>query len=197
MTKTLVLEFKDLTPLNRSEKFEKAIVAVSKHIGMPVMVEHKHDEKRGEPFIFVSQEDLTVKWYDYFDYATKSVYEFVADYFGLPIQNVVQKAGELMHKGRIIYEPETGRPIKKADWEAFVKALERVVNQRFAGTGKRIILDGQTLGRMLDRMLKYSKLPEVTLTKLSDMKYSGKTYEWISKDVTNIRKVFGSDIREN
>lgn len=196
MNKTIVLEFTDITPQNRKEKLAKAISIVSKQIGIPAVIEHSHNEKKGEPFNFKAAEDLTVHWYDYFEYATNSVYTFVADYLGLPIQNVVQKADDpLVHKGRIIFNPDTGEPIKKSDWEKFVKALERVVNGRFAGTGKRIILDSQALGRILDRMLKYSKVQEVADAPLAGIKYAGKTFDWIKDDVSNLKKTF-ADIRE-
>lgn len=196
MNKTIVLEFTDITPQNRKEKLAKAISVVSKQIGIPAVIEHSHDDKKGEPFNFKAAEDITIHWYDYFEYATSSVYTFVADYLGLPIQNVVQKADDpLVHKGRIIFNPDSGEPIKKSDWEKFVKALERVVNGRFAGTGKRIILDSQALGRILDRMLKYSKVQEVADTPLAGIKYAGKTFDWIKDDVSNLKKTFG-DIRE-
>ena len=196
VNKSIRFDFTDITESNKKEKLEKAVKVLSEQLGVPIAVEHKHDEKKGEPFNFKAAEDLTVHWYDYFEYATNSVYTFVADYLGLPIQNVVQKADDpLIHKGRIIFNPDSGEPIKKSDWEKFVKALERVVNGRFAGTGKRIILDSQALGRILDRMLKYSKVQEVADAPLAGIKYAGKTFDWIKDDVSNLKKTF-ADIRE-
>lgn len=192
MNKTVVLEFTNITPQNCRYKFEKAIHAVSKQLGIPVYVEKQNTEHTGEAFAFASQEQLTYKWYDYFNNAIKEVYYFVADYFDLPIQNVLQKAGELIHRGQILYSPETGKPIKKADWDRFVKALEKILNQKFKGSGEKIVLESKALGKLLDRMLKYNKLPEVKDISLSDIRYSNKTFDYIAESTKTAEKVFGA-----
>lgn len=192
MNKTVVLEFTNITPQNCRYKFEKAIHAVSKQLGIPVSVEKQNTEHTGEAFAFASQEQLTYKWYDYFNNAIKEVYYFVADYFDLPIQNVLQKAGKLIHRGQIIYSPETGKPIKKADWDRFVKALEKILNQKFNGSGEKIVLESKVLGKLLDRMLKYNKLPEVKDISLSDIRYSNKTFDYIAESTKTAEKVFGA-----
>lgn len=192
MNKTVVLEFTNITPQNCRYKFEKAIHAVSKQLGIPVSVEKQNTEHTGEAFAFASQEQLTYKWYDYFNNAIKEVYYFVADYFDLPIQNVLQKAGELIHRGQILYSPETGKPIKKADWDRFVKALEKILNQKFDGSGEKIVLESKALGKLLDRMLKYNKLPEVKDISLSDIRYSNKTFDYIAESTKTAEKVFGA-----
>lgn len=192
MNKTVVLEFTNITPQNCRYKFEKAIHAVSKQLGIPVSVEKQNTEHTGEAFAFSSQEQLTYKWYDYFNNAIKEVYYFVADYFDLPIQNVLQKAGELIHRGQILYSPETGKPIKKADWDRFVKALEKILNQKFNGSGEKIVLESKALGKLLDRMLKYNKLPEVKDISLSDIRYSNKTFDYIAESTKTAEKVFGA-----
>lgn len=192
MNKTVVLEFTNITPQNCRYKFEKAIHAVSKQLGIPVSVEKQNTEHTGEAFAFSSQEQLTYKWYDYFNNAIKEVYYFVADYFDLPIQNVLQKAGELIHRGQILYSPETGKPIKKADWDKFVKALEKILNQKFNGSGEKIVLESKALGKLLDRMLKYNKLPEVKDISLSDIRYSNKTFDYIAESTKTTEKVFGA-----
>lgn len=192
MNKTVVLEFTNITPQNCRYKFEKAIHAVSKQLGIPVSVEKQNTEHTGEAFAFASQEQLTYKWYDYFNNAIKEVYYFVADYFDLPIQNVLQKAGELIHRGQILYSPETGKPIKKADWDRFVKALEKILNQKFNGSGEKIVLESKALGKLLDRMLKYNKLPEVKDISLTDIRYSNKTFDYIAESTKTAEKVFGA-----
>lgn len=192
MNKYVVLEFINITPQNCRYKFEKAIHAVSKQLGIPVSVEKQNTEHTGEAFAFASQEQLTYKWYDYFNNAIKEVYYFVADYFDLPIQNVLQKAGELIHRGQILYSPETGKPIKKADWDRFVKALEKILNQKFNGSGEKIVLESKALGKLLDRMLKYNKLPEVKDISLSDIRYSNKTFDYIAESTKTAEKVFGA-----
>ena len=192
MNKTIILEFKNITPLNCRMKFEKAIHAVSRQLGVPVAVERQFSEK-GEAFEFCSQEELTYKWYDFFSQTIKDVYDYVVSAFGLPESNVIQKAGELRHKGQILYSPETGEPIKKADWDRFVRELEKLLNKKLEGVGGRIVLDSRTLGRLLDRMLKYNKFPEVKDIPLLEIRYSGKTLEKIAESTASMVKTFGAE----
>lgn len=191
VNKSILFEFTDLTPNNRKDKIEKAVRILSKQLGVPVAVERLHEHK-GEAFAFKAQEELTYKWADYLNNATKEVYGFVCAYFDLPVQNILQKADVLRHKGQILYSPETGKPIKKSDWDNFVKALEKILNRKYGETGKKIVLDSQSLGRLLDRMLKYNKLPEVKDVKLSDIRYSGKSFSYIAESARNAEKVFGA-----
>lgn len=188
--KSILFEFTDLNERNKKQKLEKAIRVLSKQLGVPVELEHK--EHKGEAFAFKAQEELTYKWADYLNNATKEVYGFVCAYFDLPVQNILQKADVLRHKGQILYSPETGKPIKKSDWDNFVKALEKMLNRKYGETGKKIVLDSQSLGRLLDRMLKYNKLPEVKDVKLSDIRYSGKSFSYIAESARNAEKVFGA-----
>lgn len=193
VNKSIQFDFVNITPLNRKYKFEKAIRVLSKQLGIPVEIERKNTEHNGEAFAFKAQKELTYAWYDYFSQSIKDVYKYVIDTFGLPECNLIQKAGELKHKGQILYSPETGEPIKKADWDRFVKGLEKVLDQRFGGAGKKIVLDSRTLGRLLDRMLKYNKLPEVKDISIPEIKYSGKTFETIVESAKTAEKVFGAE----
>lgn len=190
VNKSIQLDFVNITPMNSRAKLEKAVHVLARTLGVPVEVVKKESEEKGEAFAFKSQEELTCKWCDYFSQSVKDVYQYVIQTFGLPESNVVQKAGELRHKGQIIYSPETGKPIKKADWDNFVKGLEKLLNKKFGGAGKKITVDSRVLGRLLDRMLKYSKLPEVKDIKLSDIKYSGKTFDTIAESA---EKVLGAE----
>lgn len=192
MNKTVILEFKNITPLNCRMKFEKAIHAVSRQLGIPVAVERQFSE-RGETFEFRSQEELTYQWYDYFSQAIKDIYSCVAYAFGLPESNVIQKAGELRHKGQILYSPETGEPIKKADWDMFVKELEKLLNKKFKGVSSKIVLDSRTLGRLLDRMLKYNKFSEVKDVPLLGIRYSGKTFGKIAESTVSVVKTLETE----
>ena len=191
VNKSIQFDFVNITPLNRKYKFEKAIRVLSKQLD--IEIERKNTDHNGEAFAFKAQKELTYAWYDYFSQSIKDVYKYVIDTFGLSESNVIQKAGELKHKGQILYSPETGEPIKKADWDRFVKGLEKVLDKRFGGAGKKIVLDSRTLGRLLDRMLKYNKLPEVKDISIPEIKYSGKTFETIVESAKVAEKVFGAE----
>jgi len=190
------LSITDITPQNRRIKMLKAVRALSQRLGVPVSVtgrkqQHSH---AGEPFLYRANEELIYKWYNRFSAAVNDTYNFVVSYFGLPEVRIIAKADVLKHKGKIIYSPETGEPIKLDDWKKFVKLLEEFLNRKMKDTDKKIILDSKALGRILNRMLKYNTLDEVKKLPLDDIKYRGKTFDWISDNIKNMRTAMGEEL---
>jgi hypothetical protein len=190
------LSIRNITPKNRKVKFAKAIRSVAQYLGVPVSIGSKdasaHTHGTGEPFLFRSHEELIYKWYHIFSSALDETYNFVISYFGLPEMRIISKADPdrvLTHKGKIIYSPETGEPIKLKEWEAFVALLEKFLNRKLKDADKKIILDSKALGKILNRMLKYNKLPDVTTLPLDKIKYRGKTLSWISESIKNMSVV--------
>jgi hypothetical protein len=189
------LSITDITPQNKKAKVLKAVRALSQRLGVPVSVEgRKKQHNHGEPFLFRSHEELIYKWYNHFSTAVNDTYNFVASYFGLPEVRIISKADILRYKGKIIYSPETGEPIKQRDWDEFVKLLERFLNRKMKDTDKKIILDSKALGRILNRMLKYNRLDDIKTLPLDDIKYRGKTFDWISDSVKNMRTAMGEEL---
>jgi hypothetical protein len=189
------LSFKGITPKNRKAKILKAVRALSERLGVPVSVEERKKHTHGaEPFFYRAHEELIYKWYNFFSSALDAAYSFAVSYFGLPEVRVVSKADVLRYKGKIVYSPENGEPIKQQDWDEFVKLLEKFLNRRLKGADKKIILDSKALGRILNRMLKYNRLDDVKAFSLEDIKYRGKTLDWISDSVKNMRTAMGEEL---
>jgi hypothetical protein len=183
-----------VTEKNKHLKMQKAVRILSRQLGVPVVPRERHEHDGKEPFIFRAHEGLIYRWYNFFSAAMDETYNFVLSYFGLPDVRIISKAGELRHRGKIIYSPETGEPIKESEWDSFVKLLENFLNRKLKGTDKRIILDSKALGHILDRMLKYNKYDEVTALPLENVKYHGKTLDWISDSVKNMRTALGEGL---
>ena len=195
VNKSIRFEFENITPTNKYEKMEKAVRCLSKALRVPIGIEKS--EKRGEGFVFKAQEDLTTKWDKFFDDYTKSVYEFVTSYFGLPKaeNTTVKKAisdDVLTHKGKVLYECESGKPIKKADWDKFVKNLEKFMNKNLKDSEKKIILNSTALSKVLNRMLQYNTFDAVKQLPLMDLNYNDKSFDWISDSVKNMQNAFGN-----
>jgi len=189
VNKSVRFEFENITKVNKYEKMEKAVRALSKVLNVPIGIEKS--ERKGEGFVFKAQEDLTSKWDKFFDDYTKSVYEALTSYFGLPKMTLVSKSDVLTHKGKVLYSPETGQPIKKTDWDKFVKNLERFMNKGLKDSEKKIILDSVSMGKVLDRMLEYNSLEAVKQMHMSDLAYNEKSFDWISESVKNMKNTFG------
>lgn len=147
----------------------------------------------GEAFNFKSQEELTDTFVKELTQKTNSVYQFVIDYFDLPEIRVVSKAN-LKYKGKIIYNPETGKPIQKSEWNKFVEGLEKFLNRNYNGIGERIVLSAETLGILLERLSKNQDLKTLKNMPLSELSYKGKKLEWISQTASNMKDVFGETV---
>lgn len=170
------------------ERVEKALRTMSMSFGVP------EKANKGELFFFRAQEDLTNKWYAYFAEVVRNTYNFTTDYFGLPKKTVMSKSENLTYKGKILYYPETGEPIKNADWEKFTKNLEKFLNRSISNQAEKIILQSQALGKILDRMLKYNTLEAVKKIRLNEITYHGKSFDWISDSVKNMKNVLGESL---
>ncbi|MGI5057335.1 hypothetical protein [Treponema socranskii] len=170
------------------ERVEKALRTMSMSLGVP------EKANKGELFFFRAQEDLTNKWYAYFAEVVRNTYNFTTDYFGLPKKTVMSKSENLTYKGKILYYPETGEPIKNADWEKFTKNLEKFLNRSVSNPAEKIILQSQALGKILDRMLKYNTLEAVKKIRLNKITYHGKSFDWISDSVKNMKNVLGESL---
>lgn len=148
---------------------------------------------KGEAFIYRSQEELTDRIVSELTEKTKSVYSFLISYFGLPEVRIISKA-DLKYKGKILYDPESGKPISQAEWKKFVAAIEKFLNRNYTGVGKKIVLSAESLGRILERLSKTNSFEAIQKMPLSGLKYGGKTFDWISNDIKNMQNTFGESI---
>ena len=165
-------------------KIDKALRLASFSLDVPLK-----SAKGGEGFVFKAQEDLTDRWCAFFSKVVRGVYDFVINCFGLPEITVMSKSENLTWKGKVLYSPESGEPIKKSEWDSFVKTLEKFLNRNISNAAERIVLDSTALGKVLDRMLKTNTLEAVRKMRLAELKYANKTFDWISDNVKNMRSV--------
>lgn len=168
-------------------KIEKAVHSLA------FTLDTKVKTSRGEAFIYASQENLTNQIVNEITEKTKKIYNFVISFFDLPEITIVRKAN-LIHKGKIIYNPETGEPVKKAEWDKFVEELEKMLNKNYMGYGEKIVLKGETLGLILDRLAKTNSFEAIQKKKLSDIVYKRKHFDWISDDIKNLKTIIGEPI---
>jgi len=167
-------------------KIEKAVRSLSFSLNEPLKA------AKGEVFTYKCQEELTNRIVQELTNKTREVYQFVINYFGLPEMTIVQKA-YLQYKGKIIFNPETGKPVKKSDWKKFVEALEKLLT-RYNGTGEKIVLSAQSLGMILERLSKTNSIEAIKKMKLDDIKYNHRSFDWISESVKNMTNIFGETL---
>lgn len=181
---TINIKLKDYS----SERIEKALRTMAMSLSVPLKA------AKGEIFFYQAQEDLTDKWCMFFSELVRNTYDYVTDYLDLPKKTVMSKSDILTHKGKILYNPSTGEPIKQSDWNKFVGNLEKFLNRNIKDVEKKIILESKSLSKILDRMLKYNTLEAVKKLRLEGLQYRGKSFDWISENVKNMQNVFGESL---
>ena len=149
---------------------------------------------KGEAFTFQCHKDMMAKINSELSQLSLKTYHFVQEFLGLPEIATMSKAEHLRWRGKLIYSPETGKPITQKEWKAFVEALEKFMNRNYSGLGERWTLSAEAMGRLLDRMVRYQSFDTVTKTPLNTFKYGTKTYDWISESVKNLKTTMGDSL---
>ena len=176
----------------RISNFDKSKIEKAVH-KMAFSLDTKVKTSKGEAFTYKAQEQLTDRFVDELTKKTKYVYNFLIEYFGLPEIRIVSKA-DVMYHGKIIYNPETGQPLTKKEWDDFVNALEKFLNRNYTGIGEKIVLSAQSLGRILERLSQTQSFEQIQKLTLDDIRYKRKTFDWISESSKNMKNVFGESV---
>ena len=177
-----------ITDFDRS-KIEKAVHKVALSLDADVLASSK-----GESFVYESQKEITERFYKKVTDSARAVYNFVISYFDLPDIRIISKAGELKHKGKILYNPETGKPIKESEWKKFIVELEKFLNRNYSGVGEKIVLSAESLGIILDRLSKTNSLEAIRKMSLSTLKTKRYDVDWVSESIKNMKDKFGDVI---
>jgi hypothetical protein len=190
----LEVSIQNITPENRKVKFAKAIKAVSKHLKVPVDIGHKHT---GEPYLYPIQQELSDQWTGYYSGILKKIYKAVVEALDLPpvevetMRKALGDSGILRYHGKVIYNPETGQPLKNKDFDDLIEGIQKFLNRNTKDISKQILLDSAAIEKLLRRMAKYQSSPDMARLKLDTMKYRGKTFDWIRSDIKNLESVTG------
>lgn len=174
MNKSITIDFVDLNNKNKTQKFNKAMGIIAYQLGIQKSGSKK--EYKGEGFYFDSQKQLTEKWLKYFDQLTRDIYKTLCTVLGLPESTVITKA-DVIYKGKVLYTPELGLPLKQSDLDRLVKAITKVLNKN-KKAGETLVKESQVLGRLLE---KYYQANQQNARKLSldDLKAKNAKFDTI------------------
>jgi hypothetical protein len=184
----------NITPQNRKAKFVKAVRAVSRALKTPVEITAKHG---GEPYLYPIQRELSDYWTGYYSRLLQEVYKAACNALDLPetqvetLRKALGGSGILKYRGKVIYSPETGRPLKNRDFDALIEAIQKFLNRNTKDLSKQILLDSAAIEKLLRRMAKYQSSADMARLKLDGMKYRGKTFDWIRADIRNLNQALG------
>lgn len=149
----------------------------------------------GEAFNYKAQEELTDRFVNELTEKTKNLYSLLVVWLGLPEVRILSKAN-LTYKGKILYNPESGEPIKQSEWKKFIKTVEDFLSKNYSMTGERIVLSAEALGRILERMSKTNSLEAVKKMKLENLSAGHRKFDWITDSVKNMKDTFGNSFTD-
>lgn len=207
----IILEINNVTKENRFYKFTKAIKAVAEQLDLPIGVETV--EKQKTKCIYPIQEELLNYWTLFYKKLLDELYLSIVNIFDLPsisVENlkksnsfIMQKANEmnnikpLMYNGKILYNVDTGKPIDKKDFDAFIKTIEAFLNQNTKDVSKHITLDSVAISKILKRLAKYSTTKKMQELNLNNLKFKEKTFDWIREEYKNLNNVLEKPLTRN
>lgn len=190
------LTVKDIREDNRKEKYLTAVSSLAKAMRVPIVVKPKLDEDKQEKYPYQAYKDLVAKWAIYYSGVLDTIYRTVCHAFDLPLVTTLSKAADsdpLIYKGKVLYSPETGKPITQKQWREIIEAIEKFLNRKMQEPEKKMVLEASALGRILDRMLKYNTWEAIEKLKLEEIKYKRHSWEWLTADEKNLARTFGMD----
>lgn len=198
--KEIRLIVKNIKDENRREKFQSAVESLAKAMYIPLTVKPRERET-GEAFAYECQGDLVKQWTDYFASSLDNVYKEVTKLLDLPSVSTFSKSIKdddwtgipsseaIIFRGKILFNPENGKPILRDDFRKIIKAIERFLNKRLGPADKKIVLNSISLGRVLARRLMDMPAEELQKMRLKNIHLEDKTYEWINKNESWLNKI--------
>ena len=194
----LELTITDINIENYREKLTKAIRKVTKYLGVPMSA--RQMEHTREPYFYQIQQELSDQWTNYYQGIIKKIYTAVITALDLPpvqietMNKALGDSGNLRYRGSIVYNPQTGQPIKIKEFRALIGSIEKFLNRNTSDIAKRIVLDSVSIGKLLQRMAKYQSTRAMDGLKLDELKYRGKTFNWIRSDIKNLTNTLGQPL---
>ena len=204
----IILEINNVTKENRYDKFTKAIKTVAQQLQLPVGVETV--EKSKSKCIYPIQEELLNYWTSFYKKLLDELYLSIVNIFDLPAISIestkksnnfiIQKANginninPLMFNGKILYNIDTGKPIDKKDFDAFIKAIEAFLNQNTKDVSKHITLDSVAISKILKRIARYSTTKRMQELSLDNLRFKEKTFDWIRDEYKNLNNILGEPV---
>ena len=203
MTREVRLTVKDINDSNRRLRFTQAVDNLAKAMKVPLTVKPR-DKERGEKFAFFAQADLAEKWNLMFADVMDEVYLSLCTGLELPRVTTFSKAigisdpeqappvsRAIIFRNRVVFNPETGLPIYREDFEKIIRAIERLLNRRLEKVDQKIVLNAVALGRVMARKLMKMSSAEIRKLRLKDLTHEGRNFDWISDSLAHQEKIMG------
>ena len=147
----------------------------------------------GESYFWKSQEELSTILSIKFGIITDKIYLTLCNYLGLPIVSSIRKSliddvrklhseDNLIIKGKVAFSPETGKPLKKKDFDRLIITIERFLNKNLKNTDKEIVLNNYVLGNLLAKLSTKNTEDLLRLLPQEEISYHDNPLPWYVED---------------
>lgn len=193
----------DINDSNRRPKFFRAVEGLAKAMDIPLTMRPR-DKENGEKFVYTAEEELVAAWRRDFADALDTIYLTVCHSLDLPkvttfskaigVQDPIQAlplSHAILYHNKVIFNPETGLPIYREDFNRIINAIERFLNKRLDPSAKKIVLNSVALGRVMARRLLKLDPAEIRKLKLKEVVYEEKPLDWIAESLERQNRLMG------
>jgi len=105
--------------------------------------------------------------------------------------DVLSKAADsdasLVFKGRIQYNPSTGRPIKQSDWKKLEEAIKKFLGAEVGSMQEKMISDSFWLGTLINRLNDETKRVKTSLKKIDLRDQDWSKFDYTDYDTDQIQ----------
>lgn len=191
---SITIRLLDVTEKNRKQKFFSTVEQLSKALNIPVTIRQRQNKEKEEGFRFKVQEDFVEHWTTFFGKIIDQVYMYVCKYLGLPVVKTFRKSIEdiepIKINGKVIFSPETGEPITRAQFQKMVKTIENYLKKYLNAKERKIAIDSVLIGKALSRLLATSTEEAVKQAMLKDIRYRGYSFDQFPKKWKEYEEMF-------
>jgi hypothetical protein len=191
--KDIRLSFSHITAQNKRFKFIKAVHTVAQALDLPLTLEHVSPHTP-EPFLFPIQQQLADFWTDFYTPHINLIYHTLKTALDLPdstLTKAIDDRSLLWHR-KLIYSPETGLPLTKSQFNALMQAIEAYLKSHASpATARQLIKDSVTVGKILNRMIRYQSAPALARLNLETLQYHTRNYDWLRADYRHLETALG------
>lgn len=146
-------------------------------------------KEAGEEPRYQAQKELISRWNKEAEAATHAAYRYLC--FLLDLEPGVKKSlDDLVVDGKLVFDPENGKPLKKKDLDKLIGTVENFLSRKLLEAEKRLILQSSGLGRYIAMAEKNLPRDIVEKMKLDGIRYHGKTFEEMTRTYEDLKRNF-------
>lgn len=177
--------FKDITKANLQEKLLKAIEIVDEsNEKLAKQIRKRQGYKTSNVKV---QEQLESEYVDHYENLLDQIMRGLSSSLGFTI---TKAEGDIFRiKGKIFYNPKTGKPLTKKEWRLIKESISKFLGDNTKDLDEKLATEQQSLGSILQRMEAQGvRVRDITPAQIKDHVHSVRSpyereYDWFADEL--------------